>query len=170
MSATDAPAAANRVVLGIAEWAVCEDPEAELVTYALGSCLGVTLYDPVARVGGMLHAMLPSATAVEDRGRSEPGRYVDSGLTRLFREMYARGADKRRIVLKVAGGANGLRGGQKDSFKVGHRNMVILKKLLWKNGVIAKGEDVGGTKSRTMTLYMKSGRVTIRSGRETQEL
>ena len=157
-------------VVGIAEWAVSSDPDEELVTYALGSCLGITVWDPVAGVGGMLHAMLPSATVTPDQGRSEPARYVDSGLTRLFREMYARGAEKRRIVLKVAGGANGLNNGRTDSFQVGRRNVVTLKKLLWKNGVMIQGEDVGGTVSRTMTLNVGSGSVEIRSGGETREL
>jgi chemotaxis protein CheD len=153
----------RRVVVGIADLKVTDQRDEYLVTYALGSCLGVTVYDPEAGVGGMLHAMLPTATVDPDQSRDTPGRYVDSGLTTLFHQMYRMGARKERIVLKVAGGASALKSGQVDSFQVGKRNYVALKKLLWKNGVLIQGEDIGGNGSRTMTMEVDSGQVTIKS-------
>lgn len=153
----------RRLVVGIAELRVTGDPEDVLVTYALGSCLGVTAHDPQAGVGGLLHAMLPTASADAEQGRLAPARYVDSGITALFHEMYRLGARKDRIVLKVAGGASALKAGTVDSFQVGKRNYVALKKLLWKNGVLIQGEDVGGDRSRTLSLEVATGLVTLRA-------
>lgn len=154
---------ANRLVVGIADMKLSNRAGEELVTYALGSCLGICIYDPVARVAGLLHAMLPSASADKNGGQTQPAKFVDSGVTQLFKEAYKLGARKDRIVVKVAGGASVANGGEMDSFQIGKRNIVALKKLFWKNGVLIKGEDVGGSKSRTVTLNVASGEVRIKS-------
>lgn len=163
-----APGRTSRLVVGIADLKLSRHAGAELVTYALGSCLGVAIYDPHAGVGGLLHAMLPSASADNGKGDFNPAKFVDSGVTTLFKEAYRMGASKERIVVKVAGGASVANGGGTDSFQIGKRNIVALKKLLWKNGVLLKGEDLGGHVSRTMTVDMATGEVRIKSnGKET---
>jgi chemotaxis protein CheD len=154
---------ASRVVVGIADLKLSNKPSDEIVTYALGSCLGVCIYDPVAKVGGLLHAMLPSATADKDVGKNQPAKFVDSGVTALFKEAYQLGAKKEQIVVKVAGGASVANGGEMDSFQIGKRNIMALKKIFWKNGVLIKAEDVGGSKSRTVTLDIATGEVRIKS-------
>jgi chemotaxis protein CheD len=152
----------TRQVVGIAEMKVSNREEEVLVTHALGSCLGVCIHDPVAGVGGILHAMLPSASADPDKARTNPARFVDSGVTALFKTAYERGARKERIVVKVAGGASMGGNGGTDSFRIGQRNIVALRKLFWKNGVLISGEDVGGSCSRTLSLDMATGEVRLR--------
>ncbi len=159
------------LVVGVGDLKVSNDAEARIVTYALGSCLGVTIYDPVARVGGMLHAMLPSARIDPEGGRGNPARYIDTGLPLLFKEAYALGAAKERIILKMAGAGRPLGGDEaRDSFQIGKRNALMARQMLWKNGVRIQREDVGGTHSRTLTLRLGDGGVTIRSGGEDHAL
>lgn len=153
------------LVVGVGDLIVTDREDAVVVTYGLGSCLGVTIYDPVARVGGMLHAMLPSAAIDPANGSANPARYVDTGLPLLFRQAYALGAVKERIILKMAGAGRPLGGSEEqDSFKIGKRNVLMARQLLWKNGVLVRQEDTGGTQSRTLTLRLGDGFVNIRSG------
>jgi chemotaxis protein CheD len=133
-----------------------------LVTHALGSCLGLMVYDPVARVGGLLHAMLPLSKINPEKAKTNPYMFVDTGVPRLFKELYSLGALKKRMVVKAAGCGNPL--GKNEMFKIGERNYTLLKKLLWKNNVMLKAEDCGGTKSRTVRFDMETGDVVISSG------
>lgn len=161
--------AATQVRVGIGEMAVTREPAEQIVTYALGSCLGITLHDPLARVGGMLHAMLPQSTLDPEKARTSPARFVDTGVPALFRACYALGASKERLVLKVAGGAS-MQDAGADSFEIGRRNLLMLRQLLWKNGVLIRGQDVGGDVSRTLVLDVASGATTVRSNGQVREL
>ena len=150
-------------VIGIAAMHVSGDPDDRLVTYALGSCLGVAIYDPVVRVGGLLHLMLPDSQLDAAKARSNPCMFADTGIPLLFRTAYALGAQKQRIIVKVAGGAMSATSDSDDHFQIGKRNIVMLRKLLWKNGVLLTAEDVGGSQlSRTMSLTLSSGDVHLR--------
>ncbi|KKM45447.1 hypothetical protein LCGC14_1560860, partial [marine sediment metagenome] len=93
-------------VVGVADMKVCSEPEDIIVTHALGSCLGITAHDPVARVGGMLHVMMPMSHINPERAKANPYMFVDTGVPAFFRELYAAGAKKGRLTVKVAGGAN----------------------------------------------------------------
>lgn len=148
----------------ISDFKISTCSEDILVTYALGSCLGVTVYDPIAKVGGMIHCMLPLSKIDRDKATKLPAMFIDTGIPTLFKESYKAGAQKERLVVKVAGGsvindANG-------HFKIGERNFMILRKILWKNNIMIKNQDVGGCKSRTMYLEMQTGKVSIRTGKE----
>lgn len=149
-------------VVGIGDCKVTAGEGAELVTYALGSCIAVAVWDPAVRVGGLLHFMLPDSTVDrQGQGRDHPYRYADTGVPLLFREAYQQGADKRRLVVRLAGGAavvndNGL-------FSIGKRNYAALRKILWRAGVLVHAEDVGGTLSRTVRLEIGSGRMLVRT-------
>jgi chemotaxis protein CheD len=151
-----------RHIVGVAEMKISSEPEDVIVTYALGSCLGITLYDPVARVGGLLHVMLPLSTLDPQRAADTPCMFVDTGVPRLFLEAYKEGVKKSRAEVRVAGGARMDQGqGDRDLFQIGKRNIVVFRKLLWKNDVRIKAEDVGGSESRTVSLDMADGTVTI---------
>lgn len=132
-----------------------------LITYALGSCLGITVYDPVTCVGGLLHVMLPLSTIDLVKAQNNPCVFVDTGVPRLFQACYSAGAKKERLVVKVAGGAC-LSKAERDPFQIGRQNFTILRKLLWKNGVLLQSFDVGGGVSRTMLLELKTGTVRLR--------
>ncbi len=152
-------------VIGIGEMTVSRDPADLLVTYSLGSCVGLSLYDPVVGVGGLIHCMLPLSKIDPEKAKRNPERFTDTGVVRLLQELIDQGADRKRIVAKVAGAANLL--DEKGLFKIGQRNHTVLRKVLWKNNVLIDAEDVGGTIARTMYLHMESGATTIKSqGRE----
>ena len=136
----------------------------EIVTYALGSCLGLMVYDPVAQVGGMLHAMLPLSKINPEKAETNPYMFVDKGVPILFKEVYGLGGQKERLIVKAAGCGSPM--GKNEMFKIGERNYTVLKKLLWKNGVLLKAEEVGGDISRTVHFEISTGRVIIKSGRQ----
>ena len=160
---------ATKTTVPIAEWRVSADPGEELITYALGSCLGLTVHDPVAGVGGLLHVMLPTSTVNPEKAADRPGMFVDTGVPLLFTDCYALGAVKSRMVAKVAGGASQA-AADADSFQIGKRNMLMLKKLLWKNGVLLQAEDVEGHVSRTMSLDVGTGAVRLRINGQDHDL
>lgn len=152
---------ADKLTIGVADMQVTNGPSAVLVTHALGSCIGVTLYDPLARVGGMLHFMLPSGRESPDKAKANPAMFGDSGVPMLFRACYELGAVKERLVVCAAGGAEIMN--DNGTFRIGARNRTILRQLFWKNGVLLAADDTGGSVSRTMQLSMESGAVTIRT-------
>ncbi len=149
------------IVVDIADMAVSKDPSATLITYSLGSCIGVAIWDPAVRVGGLLHYMLPESQLSPDKARANPSMFGDTGIPKLFRAAYELGAAKNRLVVKVAGGSQLL--DDSGTFNIGKRNYLALRKIFWKNGVMIKGEDVGGSTSRTMKLEVATGMVTIKS-------
>lgn len=151
------------IVIGVGEMHVTADPATLLVTYALGSCLGVAVHDPVAGVGGILHAMLPRSAIDTARARARPAMFVDTGLPALFRACYEHGAHKHRLVVKIAGAAT-TNGKASDHFQIGKRNMLTARQLFWKNSVLVRAQDIGGVLSRTMSLDVGTGAVVIRVG------
>jgi chemotaxis protein CheD len=138
-----------------------------LVTYSLGSCVGLTLYDPVAGVGGMIHCMLPLSKIDPDKAKLKPFMFVDTGVAAMLGELYNMGAQRNNIIAKVAGAGSPL--GREETFRIGQRNYTILRKFLWKNNILIDKEDVGGSKARTLYLYMEDGRTTVKSeGKEVE--
>lgn len=156
-----------RHIVGVADMKISEHHDDQLITYALGSCLGITIYDPVAHVGGMLHVMLPLSTIDPSKAAENPSMFVDTGVPRLFLGCYKAGAQKQRLIVKVAGGASVHSNADEDHFQIGKRNVVMLRKLLWKNGVLLKAHDVGGTVSRTMMLDINTGDVSLKINGDT---
>ncbi|MCL2701433.1 MAG: chemotaxis protein CheD [Phycisphaerae bacterium] len=139
---------------------IAATPGDVLVTHALGSCLGITAYDPQTNIGGLLHVMLPASTINPEKARKQPFLFVDCGVPEFFRGLIACGAVKSRLVVKVAGGACVQSGGE-DRFAIGKRNYLTLRKLFWQNGIFIAGEDIGGTEPRTMYLDISTGRVWL---------
>ena len=99
--------ATPKLTVGVSDLKMSEDPAVHIITHALGSCLGITVYDPVTNVGGMLHAMLPSSAVDKDKAEKNPHIFIDTGVPQLFRQAYALGAKKERLIvhaLKTAAG------------------------------------------------------------------
>lgn len=156
-----------KITVGISEMAVSADPEETLITYSLGSCVGLSLWDPQAGVGGLIHSMLPLSRIDPAKAQAAPCMFVDTGVPALLNALFDRGAQKRNLVAKVAGGSQIM--DDKGIFNIGERNCMVLRKLLWKNDILVAGEDTGGTSPRTMTLSMGTGKTTLRiHGRETE--
>jgi len=155
--------------VGVADLKVSNRGNQVLVTHALGSCVGLAIYDPQARVGGLLHYMLPDSHLDPAKAQVNPYMFADTGIPLLFRECYQLGAVKSRLRVKVAGGSQVL--GGHEHFQIGRRNYAALRKLFLKNNVLIDGEDVGGVTARTLFLEMATGRVWVRVlGQETIEL
>lgn len=158
---------AQRIV-GISEMCVSQDPEDVIVTYSLGSCIGVSVYDSIAKVGGMVHCMLPLSKIAPEKALAKPCMFADTGVTKLLQEIFNLGATRGNLTVKVAGAASLL--DEKGLFKIGERNYTVLRKILWKNNLLIAAEDVKGTASRTMTLYMNTGVTTVKKGGREEEL
>jgi chemotaxis protein CheD len=149
------------LVVGVADMVASNDPSAEIVTYSLGSCLGITLYDPARKVGGLLHLMLPDSTIDPVKGTNSPHMFVDTGVPRLFQAVANLGGDRARAVLRVAGGSQFL--DQNRVFNIGQRNYDALNALLTRNGYVIHACDVGGVACRTMRFALSTGNVSIHS-------
>lgn len=148
-------------VVDIADSTVSADPNDTIITYSLGSCIGMTLWDPEVRVGGMIHYMLPESSLSPEKAKLRPAMFADTGVPALFRAAFKCGAVKKRLVIKVAGGAQLL--DDNGTFNIGKRNFVMLRKLFWKNNVLINSEDVGGSISRTIRLNVGTGKVTLKT-------
>jgi chemotaxis protein CheD len=158
----------NQVIVDIADMAVSDNAADVLVTYSLGSCLGITVYDPVARVGGMIHCMLPLSTVDAEKAKTKPCMFVDTGMTVLLQTLFNKGVTKANAVVKVAGGASML--DRQGLFRIGERNMTVFRKFMWKNGMLIKAVDVGGEITRTVRLELDGGRFLIKSNGQEVEL
>jgi chemotaxis protein CheD len=126
------------------------------------------VYDPIEQIGGLLHAMLPLSKINRDKAQANPYMFVDTGVPALFKKMYKMGAEKSRLVVKAAGCGNPM--GRNEMFKIGERNHTVLKKLLWKNNILLKAEDIGGTKSRTVNFDLSTGKTIISSNGTKEEI
>jgi len=149
----------RQLIVGMGDMLTSNDSTANLVTYSLGSCVGVYAYDPAAKVGGLLHAMLPDSTINADRAAARPFMFVDQGLPAMFHAIYALGGLKHRLIVKLAGGAEFL--DEKKIFRIGERNVQATLALLERNGVRLNASETGGRESRTVRLDLSNGNFTL---------
>ncbi len=157
------------LVVGISDLKVSSNPADSMITYALGSCIAVAVYDPVAKVGGLLHFMLPDSTLDAGKAKDTPAMFADTGIPLLFKSCYKLGADKKRMVVKVAGGASIL--DESNFFRIGQKNIMAMRKLFWNNNVLIDAEDTGKNFNRTVRIELGTGKVTIkRAGGQMEEL
>ncbi|MGQ9695849.1 MAG: chemotaxis protein CheD [Thermodesulfobacteriota bacterium] len=150
----------KNIIVGISDMKITADPQVNLITYALGSCLGVTLYDPVTKVGGLLHFMLPESRIDPLKAKKCPWMFADTALPLFFEEFYKLGGVRERMKVKVAGGSKIL--DDSEFFSIGKRNYLTLRKILQLNNVPLNGEDIGGQGNRTMTLEISTGKVFVK--------
>lgn len=160
--------AAREIVIGISESAVSGNPQDVLITYSLGSCVGLTLHDAQSGVGGMLHAMMPLSSMDPRKAAEHPAMFTDTGVASLLQALFDLGAKRENIVAKVAGAAVQL--DQSGLFRIGERNHMVLRRVLWKNDILLAAEDVGGSLSRTMVLQVGTGRTLVKSNGTLREL
>lgn len=155
-------------VVGLGEMALSTRDNEILITFSLGSCIGLTLYDPVARVGGLVHCMLPLSSRDREKAARRPCMFTDTGVAKLLQAVFDLGGERKRLVAKVAGAANLHE--SMTSFEIGSRNHTVLRKVLWKNSVLIASEEVGGSVARTLSLDMETGKSHVRSNMEVIEL
>ena len=157
----------NKIV-DIADAVVSNDPDTILITYSLGSCIGVGIHDPVAGVGGMIHCMLPLSRVDGEKAKSRPYMFVDTGMSLFLKQLFDMGMTKANAAIKVAGCSCIL--DKNGMFKIGERNYTVFRKILWKNGMLIAAEDTGGEVSRTIRLEIGTGRFTVKSKGEEREI
>jgi chemotaxis protein CheD len=158
-----------RKVVGIGELVVSSAAEHTIATHAVGSCIAVCVFDPVATVAGMLHFLLPESGINPQRAGEHPGVFADTGIPLLFQTAYSYGLVKQRAIVKLVGGAE-MPQTARGWFNTGHRNLLAARQMLWRNGVFVAAEDVGGTGARTVHLSVGNGRLQVFSGRSHKEL
>ena len=140
----------KKISVGIADMKITRQ-EGILITYALGSCIGISFYDPMIKLGALLHIMLP------EKGRGNDSniyKFADSGIHETLRKLSAYGATKRRLVCKIAAGGLG---------NIGERNAQNVKRILMAEGLHVASEDTGANYARTMLLDVSTGKVSVRS-------
>lgn len=150
------------VVVGISDCKVVRDVDSVLVTYALGSCIAVAIYDGDAKIGGMLHYMLPESSLDPEKARQNPFMFADTGIPLLFERVVAAGGNLQRMLVRLTGGAQVL--DSEGIFQIGKRNYLAARKLLWKSGALIGAEAVGGEVSRTTRMELATGRMWVREG------
>ena len=168
MPAPSLTAFAYNVVVGIADVVVSNSTGAVLATYSLGSCLGVAVYDPEVRVGGLLHAMLPDSAIDPAKASQKPGMFVNTGVPVLIHAMQQMRADIRRMQTTVLGGAQIM--DNSGFFNIGKRNYEALVGVFRSLGLRVHREDVGGFASRTMYLHIDDGKLRLKVSGQTQEI
>ena len=159
---------AKYVVVNIADMKISNKPEDTLITYSLGSCIAVVLYDPRTKNGGMIHIMLPDSKIERDKSKLIPYKYVDTGIPLLFKSLFKMGSKRNSIVVKVIGGSNVM--DKNKFFNIGERNYAAVRKILWRNNIMISAEDVGGSKSRTVKLFLDTGKVVVSNTKEEYEV
>ncbi|MBD5098366.1 MAG: chemotaxis protein CheD [Clostridiales bacterium] len=148
----------NKITIGIADMKMAKG-EGMLVTYALGSCIGICLHDPLLKLGALIHIMLPVNM---EAGRKNTMKYADTGIRETLKQMEAMGASRSRITAKIAGGAMMFKDGTGSLGNIGQRNIESVKLNLKKEGIHLLKEDVGGSVARTLLFDVNSGLGCVR--------
>lgn len=161
------------IKVGMADLKICNCPDA-LTTIGLGSCVGIALYDPIKKVSGLAHIMLPDSTAIKNN--SNIAKFADSGIEELLRQMIGAGASKTRIVAKIAGGAkmfalSSSASSASSAINIGEQNVSATKKKLSELGIRILAEDCGLNYGRTVEFYSETGVYLIKAvGKEKKEI
>ena len=152
---------ANIVKVGMADLKICRAPDG-VTTIGLGSCVGVALRDPVTKIGGLAHVMLPDSSKIPNN--TNIYKFADTGINELVRQLVEAGACKTRLVAKIAGGAQMFAFQNKtDMVRVGDQNVASTKQVLKELGIPIKAEDTGLNYGRTVIFYPETGDFVIRS-------
>ena len=149
------------IKVGMADLNVCVSPNA-ITTLGLGSCVGIVLYDPVKRIAGMVHIMLPDSTKILNN--ENKAKFADTGIDLLIKRMIEIGADRRALIAKIAGGAQMFAfSNNSDMMRIGERNVEATKLKLAQLGISIKAEDTGANYGRTIEFYPENGSLLIKS-------
>ena len=150
----------GKLTVGIADMKIAQY-SGELITYALGSCIGICLYEPRLKLGALIHIMLPLNM---ETGRKSPMKYADTGIRETLKRMEAMGARRTQIVAKIAGGAKMFEvSGNGSLGNIGQRNIESVHMVLKKEGIRLLREDVGGSVARTLRFDVETGQGYVRS-------
>ncbi len=149
------------LIVGMADMNVAKD-KGVLITLGLGSCVGIALYDPVAKIAGLAHSMLPDSKEIKNN--INIAKFVDLATIKLTKDMISHGAQQSRIVAKLAGGAQMFAfGSTQQSMRIGDRNVEAAERMLRRLGIKILAKDVGKTFGRTVELHAQDGKFIIKT-------
>ncbi|MBB2182765.1 chemotaxis protein CheD [Lachnospiraceae bacterium MD1] len=149
------------IKVGMADLNVCISPNA-ITTLGLGSCVGIVLYDPIKKIAGMVHVMLPDSTKILNN--ENKAKFADTGIDELIRQMLTIGADRKSLIAKIAGGAQMFAfSNNSDMMRIGERNVEATKLKLQQLGIPIRAEDTGLNYGRTIEFYPETGELLIKS-------
>lgn len=153
----------GQIILGVGDLGASNRPGEDVKTFALGSCVSVVLLDPKTKTVGMVHVALPESSINKAKSIEKPGYFADTGIPKLLAVMAKFGCNPKGkgMVVKLCGGANVM--DTNDTFQIGKRNALSIKKVLWKYGMGAVAEDLGGNFSRTVTVSVDTGEIILSS-------
>ena len=150
------------IKVGMADLKTGKDPDI-LTTLGLGSCIGIALWDPTTKIGGLAHVMLPDSTAIRGTGNN-PAKFADTGMKEIIRQMEQMGANVRRMEAKMAGGATMFQYQTKSELtKIGERNAEACREILKSMGIPLLAEDVGKNYGRTIVYETETGKLLVRA-------
>ncbi|MDA3809412.1 MAG: chemotaxis protein CheD [Spirochaetaceae bacterium] len=158
----------NLIEVGIGKFETSSDVNSVIKTYALGSCVAVIIYDSESRIGGMIHIALPDSDINIKKSERDPAYFANTGLPLLFNKMNLLGAKRKSSTIKMVGGASVIK--NCESFDIGKRNVLAVRKILWNKKLGLIKEDVGGNFSRTVSLNIADGTVTISNSGNNREI
>lgn len=149
------------IKIGMAELDICLPPDA-ITTLGLGSCVGVVLYDPTKKICGMVHVMLPDSTKIKNN--ENLAKFADTGIEELLKQIIAKGANRKNVVAKIAGGAQMFAfKSDNDMLRVGDRNVEATKEKLKQLQIPLLAEDTGKNSGRTIEFYPETGELLVKS-------
>jgi chemotaxis protein CheD len=158
----------SSLIVGIGDCKISRNRDDVLVTHALGSCIAIMIHDPVAKVAGLLHYMLPESSLDAEKAKQRPFLFADSGIPLLIKKACQLGAVKSRMVVMAAGGAQML--DPDGTFNIGQQNHTAMRKIFAKAGIVVHKEEIGGSNSRTVSIDVASGRVLLRTSGEVEQV
>lgn len=157
------------IKVGMADLKTCKAPDG-VITLGLGSCVGIALRDPVLQIGGLVHIMLPDSTAMR-ANNSVLEKFADTGIEELVRQLVAMGANRNRLVAKIAGGATMFQvQSRNEMMKIGERNVEATIKKLDALNIKILAQDTGANYGRTVTFFPETGEFHIRAVGKTQKI
>ncbi|MBD5089710.1 MAG: chemotaxis protein CheD [Clostridiales bacterium] len=158
----------NMIKVGMADLNICSSPDA-ITTLGLGSCVGIVLYDPVLKIAGLAHIMLPDSTQI--RSNENVAKFADTGIETLLRQLIQKGAQRSRMIAKIAGGAQMFAFSAENAMlSIGKKNVIATKKKLSELGIRIIAEDTGDSYGRTIEFYPETGQLLIKAVGKEQKI
>jgi chemotaxis protein CheD len=164
----DALRAEDTQFIGIGQMKISSTPNDLLVAPNLGSCVGVAIYDVAHGRAAMLHCLLPLSKTDPAKAAANPFLYVDTGVATLLQKLADAGSVLKELSIVAVGGAN--INDENNVFEIGKKNETVLRKILWKNGLLLRSEDFGGSFGRTLSLQVGTGKLTLKANGATREI
>ena len=156
------------LIVKISDYRVSTNEEDELVTHSLATCVGVAIVDPHQGIAALGHFLLPESKTSPEKAKTQPAAFCDTGLYLMLKEMFDLGIRKRGLKAYLVGGSDPLT--DTDVFQISKRNILVAKRMLWKNNIFLAAEETGGAPNRTVRVRVKDGRVKVKDNQGIHEL